>query len=92
MSTNLHLSDGENGSEIDLWQTPTWVTGVCLSYDHSGQPDGGMEGVMRRYEIWVRSYQNGVWKTKEDLDAMRERVNAHIEQIQTVKDPFFWGF
>jgi len=92
MSTNLYLSEGEEGPEISLWHTPTWITDLCLSYDKNGVPDGGMEGVMRRYEIWVRSYQNGVWKTKEDLDAMCERVNAHLKEIQTVKDPFFWGF
>jgi hypothetical protein len=92
MSKNLHLSEGVEGREVNLWQTPTLITDMCLSYDKNGQPDGGMEGVMRRYEIWVRSQTDGVWKSKADLDAMRERINAHLEQIRVVKDPFFWGF
>ena len=92
MSMNLHLTDGEEGPEISLWQTPTHITDMCLSYDKNGVPDGGMVGVMRRYQIWVRSQTNGVWKSKEELDVMREQVKAHLEDIRAVKDPFFWGF
>jgi hypothetical protein len=91
MSTNLHLTEGEEGPETSLWQTPTFITDMCLSYDKNGQPDGGMAGVMRRYEIWVRSQTDGVWKSKDDLDWMRERVSAHLKEIRAVKDPFFWG-
>lgn len=91
MSMNLHLSEGEDGKEVYLWQTPTFITEMCLSYDSTGQPDGGMTGVMRRYQIWVRSQTNGVWNSTEELEGMRARVRAHIEEIQAVKDPFFWG-
>ena len=91
MSMNLYLSEGEEGPAINLWQTPTFITEMCLSYDSSGQPDGGMAGVMRRYQIWVRSQTNGVWNSTEELEGMRARVRAHIEEIQAVKDPFFWG-
>ena len=81
MSMNLHLSEGEDGKEVCLWQTPTFITEMCLSYDSTGQPDGGMAGVLRRYVIWVRSHTNGVFQTKEHLAAMRERVDDHLEAI-----------
>jgi hypothetical protein len=92
MSMNLHLSEGEEGPEINLWQTPTHITDMCLSYDSTGKPDGGMAGVMRRYVVWVRNHTNGVWSSKKDFTAMRERVDDHLEAIRAVKDPFFWGF
>ena len=92
MSKNLHLTEGEEGPEINLWQTPTFITEMCLSYDSTGQPDGGMTGVMRRYQIWVWSQTNGVWNSTEEFEEMRARVQTHIEQIQAIKDPFFWGF
>ena len=93
MSMNLHLSEGVEGPETSLWQTPTHITEMCLSYDrkNGGVPDGGMVGVMRRYQIWVRSHTNGVWNSREELDGMRERVNTHLEDIRSVNDPFFWG-
>jgi len=90
MSMNLYLSEGEEGPEIRLWQTPTFVTEMCLSYK-DGHPDGGMEGVLRRYQIWVRSHADGIWNSKEELEMMRARVRSHIDEIQDVKDPFFWA-
>lgn len=91
MSLNLHLSDGEDGKEIYLWQTPSTITNMCLSYDPTGEPDGGMPGVMRRYKTWVRGHTNGVWKSKDDLDLMRERIDAHLKELDQVKTPVFWG-
>ena len=91
MSMNLHLTVGEEGPEINLWQTPTVITDMCLSYDKNGQPDGGMAGVMRRYVIWVRNHTSGIWNSEEELEGMRARVRAHIEEIESAKDPFFWG-
>lgn len=91
MSKNLHLTVGEEGPEINLWQTPSVITDMCLSYDKNGQPDGGMAGVMRRYQIWLRSHTSGIWNSEEELEGMRARVRAHIEKIESVKDPFFWG-
>ena len=34
--------------EMDLWQTPTYITDMCMSLDDNGNPDGGMEGVRKR--------------------------------------------
>jgi hypothetical protein len=90
MSMNLTLSVGEDGPNVDLWQTPTWVTWMCLSYDPDTKlPDGGMNGVRRRYIQWVESHRNGVWSDNEDYEYMCERVKDHIQLINSVQDPYF---
>jgi hypothetical protein len=86
---NLTLHDGEDGSQIELWQTPTWVTWVCLSYNpDTKEPDGGHEGVRRRYKQWVESHRNGVWND-EDFEYEKERVDKHLELVSSVKQPYF---
>jgi hypothetical protein len=46
MSFNLTLRVRES----ELWQTPTWVTLMCLSYNpKTTEPDGGHEGVSSRF-------------------------------------------
>lgn len=72
MSLNLTLHDGQ---QIELWQTPTWVTYMCLSYNpETAEPDG----VRRRYGYWVGSHLNGSWEDRE-----------HLELINSVKQPEF---
>lgn len=90
MSMNLTLHDGEEGPEIDLWQTPTWVTWVCLSYDpDTGLPDGGHRGVRRRYIHWVNSHLDGIWKDKEDFEWEKKRIREHVKIVSSVKNPYF---
>ena len=90
MSMNLTLNNGEDGPSIDLWQTPTWVTWVCLSYDPATrQPDGGHDAVRRRYAQWVQSHTNGVWTDPEDLEWERERIIDHLETVLAVENPHF---
>ena len=90
MSLNLTLSNGEDGLDVSLMQTPTFITFMCLSYDPTTQlPDGGMEGVRRRYITWVESLTNGKWESLEDLEWERERIREHIEKVKSVKDPYF---
>lgn len=87
---NLTLHDGEDGPQIDLWQTPTWVTWICLSYDpETGISDGGHVGVRRRYIEWVKSHLNGIWTDTEELEWERERVKIHIEKVNSVENPYF---
>lgn len=75
---------------VDLWQTPTHITWMCLSYDPlSGEPDGGHEAVRRRYILWVESTLNGTWKDLDDLKWQRSRVADHIKQVKSIKNPKF---
>ena len=90
MSMNLTLSDGPDGPDTDLWQTPTWVTWMCLSYDPvTKDPDGGHDGVRRRYVEWVKSHLDGVWTDPEDLEWQRGRVKDHLDKIMSVTNPYF---
>jgi hypothetical protein len=87
---NLTLTDKDTGLDVDLWQTPTFITWMCLSYNpETKQPDGGDEGVRRRYVEWVKSHTNGKWESSEDLEYMTERINDHLSIIQKVKNPEF---
>ena len=91
MSMNLSLYNGEYGPQIDLWQTPTWVTWICLSYDpDTGVPDGDHAGVRRRYIMWVEgSLSSRIWPDEEELELERERIKEHIETVNSVENPHF---
>lgn len=88
MSMNLTCSVG--GHEVSLWQTPTFITYMCLSINpKTKKPDGGHAGVRRRYILWVESTLNGVWRDQDDLDAQREAVREHTDMIKKLKSPRF---
>ena len=75
---------------IELWQTPTYITWMCLSYDpETGQPDGGHEGVRRRYIMWVESSTDGVWKDANAFELQRRAVEEHIHIVKSIPDPEF---
>lgn len=89
---NLTLVDGVEHRSVRLWQTPTYITWMCLSYaPDTRQPDGGMEGVRRRYLLWVQSQLEGAWDSREDYQHMKERVTDHVAEIRAIADPHF-GF
>ena len=78
MSLNLTLHEGPNGPQVDLYQTPTCITFSCLSYDPlTNEPDGGQEGVRKRYLLWLRSRYE------------QETLMEHERKILLVKDPYF---
>jgi hypothetical protein len=90
MSMNLTLYDNDTGQDIELWQTPSYITWMCLSYNpETKEPDGGHEGVRRRYIEWVKSHVNGVWKDVEELHHETLRTWDHIKEINKVKNPTF---
>lgn len=85
MSMNLHLEG------LDLWQTPTFITYMCMSYnDETSEPDGGQEGVRKRYLIWVESHTDGVWSDPEDLEYIQLKIKEHKEKVLSVKDLEFY--
>lgn len=84
MSMNLHCD------EMDLWQTPTYITDMCMSFDNNGDPDGGMDGVRKRYLIWVRSRLNGVWRDNEEYEIEKMNVDEHCKQVMSLNNPEFY--
>ena len=90
MSMNLTLTDKTTDCDIDLWQTPTFITWMCLSYNpETKEPDGGHEGVRRRYLEWVKHHTDDIWEDTRELDLMRERAREHSKIVLAVKDPEF---
>lgn len=77
MSHNLRIRD----SDTQPWQTPTWVTDICLSLSCRSRPDGGQQGVLHRYLLWVRSHADSMHHTREAADAQRRQVNSHMEEM-----------
>lgn len=70
MSMNLHCE------EVELWQTPTWVTYICYS-----NGDGGWKGILYRYEQWVKGRLNGVWKKDYEYTDMKQTIDEHLAII-----------
>lgn len=71
--------------EFELLQTPTWVTDICLSWDPVYKcSDGGWQGILRRYIIWVEGCINGSYKTQRDLDDTKTFYNDHINKLKKI--------
>lgn len=86
MSMNLHCEG------IDLWQTTSHITEMCLSIDpDTGEPDGGMEGVRRRYATWVRSHTSGVWHSEAEYAEMKAAVETHLKELYSIAVPEFFS-
>lgn len=68
--------------EVELWQTPTWVTDICLSIRKAGNmPDGGWEGVLFRYKAWIQSHSQGRWNNREAFNAMNASIDEHMKVL-----------
>ena len=74
MSMNLHCK------QMDLWQTPTHITYMCISNNN-----GGWKGIKYRYTQWVESHSNGCWENIEQLEEMRRGIKEHIKQLNSHK-------
>lgn len=77
MSINLHLEDESAKESFDLWQTPTYITRMCLWPENSPTVD-----ILERYILWVSSQSQGIWTSKEDLDDMLLRIREHVGELR----------
>ena len=89
MSINLHCN------KVDLWQTPTYVTYMCLMTPKGVEDAKGAEAVraLKCYVEWAGSllphhaYRGGSIEEQENND-FRERLNDHIAEINAaIKQP-----
>lgn len=90
MSMNLTCHVGKK--RIDLVQTPTYITDMCLSYGKDRSPDGGMEGVRRRYVLWLellRQEQFNQEKNAKEQKDIWDYFSERIEEIKKLKNPQF---
>jgi len=71
MSMNLHCA------EVDLWQTPTYITYMCYSNN-----DGGWKGIKYRYIQWIKG-QRSQFKNKEECNEWFATVSAHIKELDS---------
>jgi hypothetical protein len=71
---NLHCE------QMDLWQTPTYITYMCISNNN-----GGWKGIKHRYSLWVKHHSNGVWEDAEDHNYMLERIKDHLDKLNSFK-------
>ena len=78
MSMNLHCE------EVDLWQTPTYITYMCFSNE-----DGGWQGILYRYTQWVKSCANGPFKSSYDADIALQNVKEHLNKFKGKKQLTF---
>lgn len=77
MSMNLYVRDETNNQTFPLWQTPTYVTRMCLWPNGSPAKD-----VAERYLFWVASQTNGTWPSKQALEDFEERVRSHTADLR----------
>lgn len=63
-------------NELDLWQTPTHITYMCMEADDPVTR-------LRMYSHWVASQSNGVWTEDQmaEYNALRANIKAHIAEI-----------
>ncbi len=73
MSMNLHCD------EVELWQTPTWLTHVAL-YDCKGD-ERLVDETQHIYLNWVVSQLNGSYHSVEDAELARDRVKYHKQEV-----------
>lgn len=71
MSMNLRCE------QVELWQTPTYITYMCYSNE-----DGGWQGILYRYEEWVLSQTDGVWDNESAYQKAKARQNYHLQELK----------
>jgi NMD protein affecting ribosome stability and mRNA decay len=79
---NLYIE--VDGLDIDVWQTPTHITEMCLM-DHEGRWMHEVSGndALRAvfcYTSWVESTLNGKYDSEEDFNQKRYMVQSHIKE------------
>jgi len=67
---------------MDLWQTPTYITYMCIS-----NGDGGWKGIKYRYTQWVESLANGMWRDDQldEYEELKRQIKAHLEELNSFK-------
>ena len=78
MSMNLHIE--VDGKSLDLFQTPTFITNMCLAPNKDGKISKSR--AINAYFEYVKSYANGVYDSAREAREERESLNEHIAEVQ----------
>ena len=94
MSMNLEATVKKTGEEVNLWQTPTWVTEMCI-YSYKKNKKGEYKkrhwkDTRALYLAWVKSHTQGAFHSSEDVDAMKITVESHQNYIMSL-DKIEWS-
>jgi hypothetical protein len=82
MSMNLAVKFGKY--RFDLWQTPTYITYMCIGNKTTSKLNGARaKEALERYIIWAESTLNGVWDSEEELEFNRFAVAQHVAELRT---------
>ena len=94
MSMNLNAEVKATGERIDLWQTPTWVSYMCVESweeDENGVPlQRHWKDTRKLYSDWLRSRLQGVFHDQEEHEDLREAIEDHLERLYSKGELEFW--
>ena len=85
MSMNLYAR--VNKQRIELWQTPTSITYMCMMDTdgvHSEFTGAKAKRALRCYLEWVMSTLNGVWDDPKAYERAKATTMAHAKEIKDV--------
>jgi len=78
MSMNLY-AETKDQKNFELWQTPTWITHLCLTNHKRGQRK--WKDTRYLYEQWVKSHSQGVWESPEEYQEMVNSIDEHLYEL-----------
>ncbi len=85
MSMNLYVE--VDGQKLDLWQTPTQITTMCLAtkdgvaYELKGSK---AKRALHCYRAWVQGSLYGSYKTMGECNEKGRVIEAHLKTIDEV--------
>jgi hypothetical protein len=85
MSMNLECR--VNRKPISLWQTPTWITYMCLATKDGIQSEltgASARRAMYCYIEYIKGRLNGVWTSNEDYEAVAVDVREEVARIRAL--------
>ncbi len=83
MSMNLHIK--VNGKDLELFQTPTQITEMCMCtedgvvFELNGKK---AKRAIECYVAYVKGSLNGAYKSLEDVSDAQTLVKKHINYIR----------
>jgi hypothetical protein len=85
MSMNLECK--VNRELISLWQTPTWITYMCLATKDGIQSEltgAGARRAMYCYIEYIKGRLNGAWSSNEEYEAVAVDVREEVARIRAL--------